>query len=187
MLFDGLSLAVGPRDRLVVQGPSGAGKSQLLRMLATLDVADAGEITLDGRTPEAWGATHWRAEVTYVAQRIPLLTGTPADHRDLVGRLAAQRGRTTLDPVDLAQGWGLPTKAWDRPWASLSGGEAQRAALAVAVARCPAVLLLDEPTSALDPDSVRLVEASLADRAIVWVTHDPAQAERVATDVLELG
>ncbi len=186
-LFEGLSFAVRPRQRVVVRGPSGAGKTRLLRLLAALDRPDGGSLALDGRSPDQWGCTAWRTAVTYVAQRTPTLSGTPAEHRDLVARFAAQRGRPAEDPVALAEAWGLPGEAWGRPWSSLSGGEAQRAALAVAVARRPAVLLLDEPTSALDPESQALVEATLADRTAVWVTHDPHQAERVATDVLELG
>jgi len=180
-------VSVSSGERLVVRGPSGAGKSQLLRLLAALDRPDDGTLDLDGRSPLAWGHTRWRAEVTYVAQRTPTLSGTPAEHRDLVARLGVQRGRAADDPVELAASWGLPVVAWTRPWASLSGGEAQRAALAVAVSRRPAVLLLDEPTSALDPDSVALVEATLSGRTAVWVTHDLAQALRVSTHVLELG
>jgi len=68
----------------------------------------------------------------------------------------------------------------------LSGGEAQRAALAVAVSRKPTVLLLDEPTSALDPATMAEVEASLAGQTAIWVTHDDAQAERLGGRRLSL-
>jgi len=187
LLFEALSIDVQPGACLVVRGPSGVGKSQLLRILAAIDRPDGGAVTLDGRGPDAWGRTRWRAEVTWVAQRTPSLSGTPGEHRELVARLGAQRRRTADDAVELAATWGLPREVWDRPWGSLSGGEAQRAALAVAVARRPAVLLLDEPTSALDPEAAARVEATLAQRTTVWVTHDPEQAERVATSVLELG
>lgn len=186
-LFSGLSIDVGPGEIVAVRGPSGSGKSQLLRCLAWLVGADEGELRLDGRGPSAWGPTRWRAEVTYVAQRPPPLPGCPADHAAAVASLVAQRDRGSDDPVAIAEGWGLPSSAWRRPWRELSGGEQQRAALATVVARRPAILLLDEPTSALDPEAVAAVEQTLAGRAAVWVTHDPAQAERIGARVLELG
>lgn len=186
-LFRDLDLEVGPGEVVAVRGPSGSGKSQLLRTLAWLVPAEAGELSLDGRTPDAWGPTRWRAEVTYVAQRPPVLLGSPAEHLEAIARLRIQRTRAADDAVALAERWGLPASAWARPWRELSGGEAQRAALAVAVSRRPAVLLLDEPTSALDPTALAAVEADLAGRAAVWVTHDRDQAARVAVRTLELG
>lgn len=102
--------------------------------------------------------------------------GTPAETR--LARLAE---RLALAPALLSQ-----------PWCKLSGGEAQRLHLCVLLALRPAVVLLDEPTSACDADAALLIERMLADEAsttsaaVVWVTHDPAQAERVANATLEL-
>ena len=74
----------------------------------------------------------------------------------------------------------------------LSGGEAQRMGLVRAMQINPTVLLLDEPTSALDGETAIEIEALLTrwvadgDRALVWVAHDPGQAERIASAVLRV-
>lgn len=188
-LFRGLDLSVPAGHSLWVQGPSGAGKSQLLRRLARL-VPGPGELWLRGQPASAVPVRSWRASVTYVGQRPPLAdagTDTGFALRDRVAQLAAQQGRVTDDPVALAASWGLPSQAWERPIRTLSGGELQRLWLAIAVARRPDVLLLDEPTAAVDPDATRAIEATLADRTVVWTTHDPRQGERVADAHLALG
>lgn len=183
-LFEEVALTVGPGTVVRVAGPSGSGKTQLLRGLAWLGPLDGGTVTLDGRAPAAWTVPRWRSEVAYVAQKAPALPGTPQEHVARVAGLAAQCKRAADDAEVIAARWGLPAGAWARPWVELSGGEQQRAYLAIVLSRRPAVLLLDEPTSALDADAVAAVERDLAGVAAVWVTHDAAQAERVgATDV----
>jgi ABC-type iron transport system FetAB ATPase subunit len=178
-LFSDLDLRVGPGEAVRISGPSGSGKTLLLRGLSWLGPLDAGTVTLDGRAPDAWGVPAWRSQVAYVAQKAPSLPGTPTEHLARVTALATQCRREGDDPVRCAEGWGLPASAWERPWTELSGGEQQRAYLAIVLSRRPAVLLLDEPTSALDPETVLAVERDLATFATVWVTHEAAQAERV--------
>lgn len=179
-LFAAVSFRLRSGERLVVQGPSGSGKSQLLRCLAWLVEPDEGSISLDGRLPPAWGVPRWRARVRYVPQR-PDLPGSAAAFAEetLHYRSRPTGGSTAADPAVIAAGLGIDDPTWRRPWHELSGGEQQRAALALAVASDPAVLLLDEPTSALDADATAAVEALLAGRTLVWVTHDDAQAARL--------
>jgi ABC-type multidrug transport system ATPase subunit len=186
-LFEDVQLELVEGEVLAVRGASGAGKTQLLRQLAGLDPLEAGELRLDGRTPDEWGAQAWRAEVQYVPQVAPPMAGTPREFAASLARLRVQRKREAGDPLELASGWGLSATEWDKEWRSLSVGERQRALLAILLARRPSVLLLDEPTASLDPGSVEAVEQSLAASTCVWVTHHPEQAARMATRVLTLG
>lgn len=186
-LFEGLSFELADGETLAVLGPSGSGKSTLLRLLAGLDPLAQGEVRLDGRTMAQWGSPAWRVEVRFVPQRVPTLMGTPAALVQRAKALKSWGGRTIDDPVARAEGWALPPEAWDQPWHELSGGEQQRVLLAVGLTAEPRVLLLDEPTSALDGGAAAAVEAELAGRTKIWVTHDLTQAERVADRVIRLG
>ncbi|KAJ2972360.1 hypothetical protein NUW54_g12286 [Trametes sanguinea] len=95
-----------------------------------------------------------------------------------------------------SESWGIQRELWDRSWANLSGGEAQRIVLAIAVSLDTAeVLLLDEPTSALDSETSLKVEKHLVAevkspdsklKAIVWITHSPEQGERVGTRFIRI-
>ena len=186
-LWKNLDLTVAEGEVLAVVGPSGCGKTLLLRTLAWLQPASEGQLHLDGQSPRAWGAAAWRADVAYVAQRTGDLPGTPESLGELFAAVALARGRDWDDPVELAQSWNLPVQVWQQPWSEISGGEAQRALLALHLARRPRVLLLDEPTAALDPAATAAVEGALRGRTVIWVTHDGIQAKRVAARTLVLG
>ncbi|MBX3268772.1 MAG: ATP-binding cassette domain-containing protein [Sandaracinaceae bacterium] len=185
----GLSLALAAGERATLTGPSGSGKTTALRALAALDPPIEGAITLDGRAPAAHGYPEWRRRVVYVAQRATLFGGTledelarPFRYRSARAPFERAAARAALDAVGVAH-------ALDADASHLSEGERQRLALVRAVLVAPDVLLLDEPTSALDADTTRAVEAWLGalSPAILWVTHDPAQRDRVAQRSLHLG
>ncbi len=180
-LFHGVSFRLEGGETLAVTGPSGSGKTSLLRCLAWLDPSAQDALTLDGRTPSEWGACAWRARVCYLPQTAPALTGTAQEFLEAVSKLSHQTGQPASTPaIDLGLEWGLGRELWQRPFSSLSGGEKQRLLLAIAVSRAPALLLLDEPTSAVDAAVVESIEARLKPLTKVWVTHDAAQARRVA-------
>lgn len=185
-LFADLSFELDEGQTLAILGPSGSGKSSLLRCLACLDPTSGGELLLEGRAPREVGFPVWRSSLGYVAQQPPALRGSARDFAEQVAELEVQRGRVASSPFEIGAGWGLSQRLWDQPFSDLSGGERQRALLALAVARKPRILLLDEPTSALDAETTQRVERSLQGLSVVWVTHDIAQAERVATERLEL-
>lgn len=158
---------------MAVEGPSGAGKTRLLRAIADLDAAD-GYVFLDGIERGEMPAREWRAKVRYVAAEPGWWAETAGEHMPKSGRIERLVASLGLEPGHLT-----------RPIAELSTGERQRLALIRAVCDEPRVLLLDEPTSALDPQSALLVEdlirfECLSGRAVLLVSHDPVQIERLA-------
>jgi putative ABC transport system ATP-binding protein len=179
-VFDGLTLDIGEGATAIV-GPSGVGKSTLLRLLNRLADPDRGAVRFRGRDVGSLDPLALRREVALVPQLPALLPGTVADNLAFAAQLAARE----VDETVLERA-GLDPSYADRPADRLSVGEQQRAMLARALVQHPSVLLLDEPTSALDPDARDAVEATLralrGERGLstVLVTHDPAQAERLA-------
>ncbi|GIG35781.1 ABC transporter ATP-binding protein [Cellulomonas pakistanensis] len=184
----GVDLSVAAGEIVAVVGPSGCGKSTLLRQVAGLDAPDGGRILLggepvapyDARTAVAFQEPRllpWRTLAHNVALGVP--RGTPrAESREQVARL--------LDLVGLAGSAGLRPR-------QVSGGMAQRASLARALARRPGVLLLDEPFGALDAlTRLRMQDLLLEVHAsrpttVLLVTHDVEEALYLADRVVLLG
>jgi putative ABC transport system ATP-binding protein len=189
-LLDDISFGVAKAEVLAVLGPSGAGKSSLLRLLNRLDEPTSGIVRLDGEDYRGLSAQTLRRRVGMIMQRAYLFPGTVAEN---VRFGPAQQGRTMADVeiASLLEQVGLEGFA-GREVKTLSGGEAQRVAITRALANSPEVLLLDEPTSALDEVAKQgvetLLESLIRQRGLtcVWVTHDAAQAGRMADSVLLL-
>jgi putative ABC transport system ATP-binding protein len=169
--LEALDLAAGAC--VAVRGPSGAGKTLLLRALADLDPSQ-GEVTLNGRRRNAMPAPRWRHLVTYLAAE-------PAWWADTIG----EHFPDWAAAAPLIEALGLPEDCRNWSVARASTGERQRLSLARGLAHGPRVVLLDEPTSGLDDEARRRAEDLLLERfgnglAALWVTHDDAQAHRVA-------
>jgi putative ABC transport system ATP-binding protein len=190
LLVDDVSIDVHARDVLAVVGPSGAGKSSFLRLLNRLDEPTGGTAYLEGIDYRTLVPRELRRRVGMVMQTAALFAGTVGDNVRFGPR---QRGVELPDAAVAALLGQVGLAGFEeRDGGQLSGGEAQRVSIARAVANEPAVLLLDEPTSALDPRAKREIEALVLEvvRArgltCVIITHDLAQAARIATRVLEL-
>ncbi|MHB1838440.1 MAG: ABC transporter ATP-binding protein [Acidobacteriaceae bacterium] len=189
-LLRNISFRLDQGQVLAVLGPSGAGKSTLLRMLNRLDEPTSGAVLLQGADTREMDPRTLRRRVGMVMQQAYLFPGAAAAN---VRYGPAQHGVALQDSqvADLIQQVGMAGYE-DRNVATLSGGEAQRISIARALANQPEVLLLDEPTSALDDVSKQEIERLLAtlvrerNMTCVWVTHDVAQARRVADLVLRL-
>jgi molybdate transport system ATP-binding protein len=188
-----VALEVADGETVAVLGPNGAGKSTLLAVAAGLLRPDDGRVVLDGvelTGPGVWVAPHAR-RIALLAQD-PLLfphlsalenvafgprsSGTPR-------RTARDQARTWLEEV------GVADLAGRRP-GQLSGGQAQRVAVARALAADPRLLLLDEPMAALDvavrPALRQSLRRVLADRSALLVTHDVLDALLLADRVVVL-
>jgi putative ABC transport system ATP-binding protein len=168
-------------------GPSGSGKSSLLRLLNRLSEPDSGAVLFRGEPVPSLDVLELRRRAALVPQLPAPLPGTVAANVRYGPSLA---GREADVETCLARA-GLDAAYADREAAQLSVGEQQRVMLARALALEPEVLLLDEPTSALDESARDGVERTLAELArtgvaMVLVTHDRGQAERIATQVVAL-
>jgi ABC-type methionine transport system ATPase subunit len=190
-VLHGVSFSVRRGEILMLIGPSGGGKSSLLRCLNRLENPAPGAVFLDGEDVTTLDVLALRRRVGMVFQQPAMFPGTVADNVRYGPALAGERlsddrvhdllTMVTLDPA-------LST----HPAQELSGGQAQRVAVARALANTPCMLLLDEPTSALDPIATHKIEETLCDlRArlnltLIWVSHAVEQAQRVGDRALLL-
>ena len=192
--LQGLDLIVEPGEMIAIVGASGSGKSTLLNILGGLDTPTAGRATVAGYDLGRLGRrarTRYRREVVGViwqqtAQNLlPYLDARENVELPMAFAGAGSRRERANALLELV---GLTDRAGHRP-ETLSGGEQQRVAIAVALANRPAVLLADEPTGELDSatsgeifDVLRKANAELG-TTIVVVTHDPTVSEHVARTV----
>ncbi len=184
-LLADVSIEVPEGAVFVVFGPSGSGKSTLLRLLNRLDEPASGTVLLDGVDYRTLEPRTVRQRVGLVPQQPALVDGTVAENVTWGPRLRdapidRDRMRELLDRLGLS---GFE----NRDAGSLSGGEAQRVAIARTLFNDPDVVLLDEPASSLDAAAAERVETLLADvmaaysLTAVLVTHDAERARRLGT------
>ena len=185
VVLSDLDLTIHAGEKISLMGPSGCGKSTLLAMIAGLMMPDEGTVEIDGIALDRLGDRD-RAKIR--STRI----GIALQSQNLIPFLSA------AENVELALGFGFGRKWKNRSRAhellqrmdvihrreslprQLSGGEAQRVALAVALANEPALLLADEMASALDPTTATTVVDEIfgSTMAVLFVTHTIALAER---------
>jgi sulfonate transport system ATP-binding protein len=183
-----VSFTVQPGEIVAVVGPSGCGKSTLLRATAGLDTATEGSVTIDGSPVRDVDP---RCAVGFQEPRLlPWRSITDNVALGLPRKTPASRGRKRV--AELIELVGLAPHASHRP-GEVSGGMAQRAALARALARNPRVLLLDEPFGALDALTRLKMQDLLLDlhrqdpTTVLLVTHDVDEALYLSDHVIVLG
>jgi ABC-type multidrug transport system ATPase subunit len=177
-LIGPISLEIAAGECLALMGPSGAGKSLLLRAIVDLD-PNSGHVIVGEHARDDMPASEWRKRVALV----PAEAGWWADR-------VRDHFRAKFDATGLIEKLGLAgSLEWDV--GRLSTGERQRLALARALCRRPEALLLDEPTASLDEYATGLVEDLIREccgqgMALLLVTHDRGQVERVAKRLLRI-
>jgi lipoprotein-releasing system ATP-binding protein len=159
-VLKGVDLEVGKGEIVSIVGSSGAGKSTLLHILGTLDQADGGEIHLDGRRIDQLRgrqlASFRNRNAGFVFQFHHLLPEfTALENVCIPGWIAGTRKKDVEKRATVLLGWlGLSERSGNKPNA-LSGGEAQRVAVARALINQPAIVFADEPTGNLDSANAR--------------------------------
>jgi putative spermidine/putrescine transport system ATP-binding protein len=186
--LDHLDLTLAPGELIALLGPSGCGKTTTLRLLAGLEDADTGRVTVGGK--DVTGLSAAKRDMGMVFQAYSLFPHMTVRHNVGFGLLmrkvsGAQRDKRALEMLELV---GLSAQA-DRYPHQLSGGQQQRVALARALAIEPQVLLLDEPLSALDAkvraqlrDEIRRIQLEVGITTL-FVTHDQEEALAIADRV----
>ena len=213
-VFQGLTLTIEEGERVGLVGVNGSGKSSLMKILAGVARADAGELQLRRgarvtylpQEPEfAPGATvaselsvaqgPLRDALATQAELIRRMESTPADAQ---GKLMEQLS-TLSDKIEQLGGWDtehhaktlldrLGVKDWNRPVAELSGGLRKRVAIARALLTRPDMLMLDEPTNHLDADTVDWLEEELdkLPGSLLLVTHDRYFLDGLVDRIVEI-
>jgi molybdate transport system ATP-binding protein len=189
-----VSFTVAPGETVALLGSNGAGKSTIVELCAGLLRPDSGRATLDGQVlfdlPGTFTPPHARHTVLLAQE--PLLF-PHLSVRDNVAFGPRSAGESRAASRLLADEWLAAAEVSDladrRP-GMLSGGQAQRVAVARALAASPRLLLLDEPMTALDvaavPAQRRLLHRVLFERSVILVTHDPLDALALADRVMVL-
>ena len=196
--LDGVSIALETGASLGIVGESGSGKSTLARLLMGLEKPTAGTLWWDGAPAADFSRAQWRRcwrRAQYVFQdaqsalnpRHTVGSSIASPLGALLGLSAGQRARRVEELLDQV---GLAASSRERYPHELSGGQAQRAVLARALAVEPEALILDEPVSALDVSVQAQILALLAELrrtlglTYLFISHDLAVVEQLCSEVV---
>lgn len=185
-ILDGVDVTLGAKPGItVLVGPNGAGKSVLARVLAGLLPPDGGCVTWAGSPPDLARQRH----LGVVFQHPVLLHRSTQANIEFAFALAGVPKAERRERAREYLGLGSLLPHASTPAHQLSGGEQQRLAFVRTLALEPAILILDEPAASLDPSSTAALEhligaAKLDGHPILLITHDLAQARRLADDVI---
>ena len=187
-VLKGITLDVAAGRKIALVGQSGAGKSTIVQLLMRYYAVGSGKITVDDRDLTGFNVTELRKNIAVVPQEVMLFGGTiaenirygKADATEAEVREAARKANA-LQFIDSFPE-GLQTIVGERG-VKLSGGQRQRIAIARAILKDPAILILDEATSSLDAESERLVQEALDElmqnRTTIIIAHRLATIRKV--------
>ena len=187
-VLKGITLDVAAGRKIALVGQSGAGKSTIVQLLMRYYMVGSGKITIDDRDLTGFNVTELRKNIAVVPQEVMLFGGTiaenirygKADAAEAEVREAARKANA-LQFIDSFPE-GLQTIVGERG-VKLSGGQRQRIAIARAILKDPAILILDEATSSLDAESERLVQEALDElmqnRTTIIIAHRLATIRKV--------
>lgn len=182
-VLKGITLHIDKGEVVSIVGPSGAGKTTLLQIIGTLDKADSGEISIDGKEISSMSKKHLsdfrNTHIGFVFQFHQLLPEFTALENIMIPAYIAGKSRSEAKKraMELLDFMGLIERATHKP-NELSGGEKQRVAVARALVNNPAVILADEPSGSLDSKNKAELHQLFFDlrdkfgQTFVIVTHD---------------
>ncbi|MDP8238155.1 MAG: ATP-binding cassette domain-containing protein [Candidatus Hatepunaea meridiana] len=191
-LADGINLTLNPGTLIPIIGPSGCGKSTLLKSIVKLNPVTTGEIYILGKSVNSYSVPELRTKCIYLHQYPILFSGTVEANlvMPFTFKIIKQEKPERSKLIDILNDVGLPEEILEAPTVNLSGGEAQRIALARAMLVSPSVLLLDEPTASLDVDSADIIINTITKwvkenkQGVIWVVHERDVIEKVGVDPL---
>lgn len=189
-VLKGLDLNINPGEKVALVGPSGAGKSTIIQLLMRFYKVNNGEITVDGKNLLEYDLSAYRSNVGIVPQEVILFGGTIREN------IAYARPNATDEEIEEAARKAnalkfiesfpekMETVVGERG-IKLSGGQRQRIAIARAILKDPAILILDEATSSLDAESEILVQEALDElmegRTTLMIAHRLATVRKADT------
>lgn len=193
--LDSLSMTIPEGETSILLGPSGCGKSTTLRLMNKLIIPDEGEIIINGRNIKEIRSEDLRRSMGYVIQSIALLPHMTVEENILLvpTLLKWDEKRKVERCLELLGMIGLDAEKYKNKYPSqLSGGEAQRIAVARALAADPPFLLMDEPFGALDPLNRESLQNEFIEiqrklkKTVIFVTHDLEEAIRLGDNIYVL-
>ena len=189
-VLKGVSLNVPAGRKVALVGYSGAGKSTIVQLLMRYHRPDAGEILIDNQPIDSFDLTGLRQNIGVVPQEVILFGGTIAENiaygKPGAGEAEIREAARKANALDFILSFpeGLQTIVGERG-VKLSGGQRQRIAIARAILKDPAILILDEATSSLDAESEKLVQEALDElmqhRTTIIIAHRLATIRKVDT------
>ncbi|HET9487415.1 MAG TPA: ABC transporter transmembrane domain-containing protein [Chryseosolibacter sp.] len=165
-VLDGLNFTIRPGEKVALVGKSGSGKSTIINLIMRLYPLNEGVIRVDGQPIDGFNLTAYRRNIGVVPQEVILFGGTIAENirygKPGAGFEAIREAARKANALEFIESFpeGFDTLVGDRG-IKLSGGQRQRIAIARAILKDPAILILDEATSSLDAHSEVLVQQAL--------------------------